>query len=120
MLGSGEFGASGNETLLLHAPANFKAKRLLVVGLGKVAKVTVHELRKAAGTAVRFAKPRTIRELALAVPSGSGLEAPAAVRAVVEGGFVGDFDPDVYRSDRKDQSIESFTVVAAKNAIGQV
>ncbi len=35
VLASGEFGASGNETVLLHAPANFKAKRLLVVGLGK-------------------------------------------------------------------------------------
>jgi len=30
----------------------------------------------------------------------------------VEGAFVGDFDPDTYRSDRKDQSMQSFTVAA--------
>ncbi len=30
----------------------------------------------------------------------------------MEGALVGDFDPDTYRSDRKDQSIQSFTVAA--------
>jgi leucyl aminopeptidase len=113
---SGEFKAGGSETVLLHAPAGLKAKRLLIVGLGKTAKVTVHELRQAAGTAVRFAKPRTIRELAIVVPGGAGLATPATVRAAVEGSFVGDFDPDVYRSDRKDQSIQKLTIVAAKKA----
>jgi leucyl aminopeptidase len=116
VLGSGEFKAAANETVLLHAPAGLKAKRLLVVGLGKTGKVTVHEFRKAAGTAVRFAKPRSIRELAIAVPAGVGLPAEAAVRAAVEGGFVGDFDPDVYRSDRKDQSIQTLTIVAPAGA----
>jgi leucyl aminopeptidase len=116
VLGSGEFKAAANETVLLHAPAGLKAKRLLIVGLGRTGKVTVHEFRKAAGTAVRFAKPRSIRELAIAVPAGVGLPAEAAVRAAVEGGFVGDFDPDVYRSDRKDQSIQTLTIVAPGGA----
>ena len=30
----------------------------------------------------------------------------------MEGAFVGNFDPDTYKSDRKDQTIESVTVVA--------
>ncbi len=112
VLESGEFKAGANETVLLHAPAGLTAKRLLIVGLGKQAKATVHSVRKAAGTAVRFAKPRGIRELVLALPMSPGLpEAPSA-RAVVEGAIVGDFDPDTYRSDRKDQSIQSLTVVA--------
>ena len=68
VLASGEFKAGANETLLLHAPAGLAAKRLLIVGLGKLAKATAHEVRNAAGTAVRFAKPRGIRELALALP----------------------------------------------------
>ncbi len=29
---------------------------------------------------------------------------------------MGDFDPDTYRSDRKDQSVQSFTVVASGNS----
>ncbi len=32
--------------------------------------------------------------------------------AVVEGAFVGNFDPDTYKSDRKDQKVDSMTVVA--------
>src|SRR5215472_13237589 len=68
VLASGEFKAGANETLLLHAPSGLKAKRLLLVGLGKQAKATVHGVRNAAGTAVRFTKPRGIPNLSLALP----------------------------------------------------
>jgi leucyl aminopeptidase len=112
VLASGEYKAGANETLLLHVPAGLAARRLLIVGLGKQAKATVHSVRNAAGTAVRYAKPRTIRELAFALPEPELLLPAACVRAAVEGAFVGDFDPDTYRSDRKDQSIQSFTVAA--------
>jgi leucyl aminopeptidase len=111
VLASGEFKAGANETVLIHAPAGLAAKRLLVVGLGKQAKATTHFVRHAAGTAVRFTKPRGIRELTLALPQSESLPEAASVRAAVEGAFVGDFDPDTYRSDRKDQSVQSFTVI---------
>src|ERR1039458_9649387 len=68
VLASGEFKAGANETVLLHAPASLAAKRLLLVGLGKQAKATVNSVRSAAGTAVRFIKPRDIRELVLSLP----------------------------------------------------
>ncbi len=113
VLTSGEFKAGANETLLLHAPVGLTAKRLLLVGLGKQAKATVHSVRNAAGTAVRFVKPRGIRELVFALPSSDNLSHAGSSRAAVEGAFVGDFDPDTYRSDRKDLSVQSFTVAAA-------
>ena len=116
VLGTGEYKAGANETVLLHAPAGIAAKRLLIVGLGKLAKATAHTVRDAAGTAVRFAKPRGIREVVLALPSSEGLRGAAAVRAAVEGAFVGDFDADTYRSDRKDQSIQLFTLAVAGEA----
>ena len=34
----------------------------------------------------------------------------------MEGAYIGDFDPDTYRSDRKDQSIEQLTIVAGSGA----
>jgi leucyl aminopeptidase len=116
VLGSGEYKAGANETLLLHAPAGLKAKRLLIVGLGKQAVATADKVRNAAGTAVRFTKPRGIRELVFALPAASELDGARGARAAVEGAFVGDFDPDTYRSDRKDQSVESFTLVAPVGA----
>jgi leucyl aminopeptidase len=115
-LKSGEFSATACEILLLHAPAELKAKRLLIVGVGKAAKLSLPEIRKAAGAAVRFAKPRKIRQVTFVLPEHEGLDPAGAARAAVEGAFVGDFDPDTYKSDRKDRSIEQFTVVAPASA----
>jgi leucyl aminopeptidase len=113
VLATGEYKAGANETILLHAPAGLAAKRLLIVGLGKQAKATAHSVREAAGTAVRFAKPRGIRELTVALPQNFSEGLP---HAVVEGAFVGDFDPDTYRSERKDQSIQNLTIAAPADA----
>jgi leucyl aminopeptidase len=115
VLASGEFKAGANETLLLHAPAGLKAKRLLLVGLGKQAKAGLNNVRNAAGTAVRYCKPRGIRNLAVALLPTSDSLLPTSARAIVEGALIGDFDPDTYRSDRKNQSIESLTVAAPAN-----
>ena len=118
VLATGEYKAGANETVLLHAPAGLTAKRLLIVGLGKLGKATVHSVRDAAGTAVRFAKPRGIREVALALPQNDpeNLLPAEAARAAVEGAFVGDFDADTYRSDRKDQSILTITLAVPAEA----
>ncbi len=116
VLAGGEFKAGANETLLLHAPAGLKARRLLMVGLGKQEKIKPASVRNAAGTAVRFTKPRGIRELVLALPEAEALPGAACARAAVEGACVGDFDPDTYRSDRKDQSVQSFTVAVPASA----
>ena len=114
---SGEFKAGANETLLLHAPAGLKARRLLLVGMGKQAKATVHSVRSAAGTAVRACKPRGLRELVFVLPEElDSAPLPAMARAAAEGAFLGDFDPDTYRSDRKDLSIQSFTTIAPASA----
>ena len=117
VLTGGEFKSAANETLLVHAPGGFKAKRLLLVGLGKAATEGVgpgtSALRKAAGTAARFAKARGLREIAVAVPE-SVVEASDgdAARAIAEGVTIADFDPDTYRSDRKDQSLVCLTLIA--------
>jgi leucyl aminopeptidase len=116
VLAGGEYKAGVNETLLLHAPAGLKAKRLLIVGLGKQAKATVNSVRSAAGTAVRFLKPRGIREAVFALPEADFLLAGPCSRACVEGAVVGDFDADTYRSDRKDVSVKSFVLAAPAGA----
>ncbi len=122
VLASGEYKAGANETLLLYAPAGLAAKRLLIVGLGKLAKVTAHGFREAAGTAVRFAKPRGIRDVAFVLPQNFFQDLPHALAldtiaiAAVEGATIGDFDPDTYRSERKDQSVQTFTVAAPGDA----
>ncbi len=111
VLRSGEFKAKPNETLLLHNPQELKTARLLLIGLGKSAKVSIHDFRKAAGTAVRFAKPRGIRSLAF-VPSAV-FGAASSSRVIAEGAIVADFDSDTYRTDRQDQSVTSVTILVS-------
>src|ERR1700733_3074543 len=110
VIATGEVTAKIFETTMLHRPAKLKAKRLLLLGGGKAKNFTASELRKLAGVAVRYLKPKGIRSLAFLAPAN--IEGSEAVKAIVEGAFVGDFDPDTYKSDRKDQKIDSVTVVA--------
>src|SRR5205807_3230678 len=108
---SGEITGKLFETVLLHHPQGLKAKRLLLVGGGKAKNFTHTELRKAAGTAVRCLKPKMIKSCSIAIPGlASGPE--DAIRTLVEGAFVGDFDPGTYRTDRRDLRMKGITVIA--------
>ena len=110
VIASGEATGKPLEITLIHKPAGLKAKRLLLLGGGKTGKLSAFDLRKLAGAAVRSLKGRGLRSFALAIPQS--LQADEAVRAAIEGAFVGNFDPDYYKSDRKDQKIDALTVVA--------
>ncbi len=111
LITSGDVTGKNFETTWLHKPTGLKAKRLLLIGGGKAKNFSANELRKLAGAAVRALKPRTLRSLAFVVPEN--LAAEEAVRAIAEGAIVGNFDPDTYKSDRKDQNVESLVIVVS-------
>ena len=119
-LTAGEFKATLGETLLLHAPAGVKAERIVVIGLGKAKSLSIHEVRKGAGVAIRFCKPRGIRDVAIAFPEDraladehlDSLTPQLTARAIAEGALVAEFDIDTYRSDRKDLSVHTITLLA--------
>jgi leucyl aminopeptidase len=107
---SGEITGKAGDAALLHNPQGLKARRLLVVCAGPAGGFDHVELRKAAGTALRFLKARSVRSCAFALPE-MGSSPEDAVRSIIEGAYVADFDPDTYRSDRKDQSMKETAVV---------
>jgi leucyl aminopeptidase len=118
-LATGEFKASLGETLLLHSPAGAEAQRLLLIGLGRARSLTIHEVRKAAGVAVRFARSRGLQDVAIAFPEDKALDdehmdslpSGLTARAIAEGALIADFDIDFYRADRKDLSIHTATIL---------
>jgi leucyl aminopeptidase len=114
LLGSGEVTGKPFETNLLHKPAGLKAKRLLLISGGAAKKFSSYDLRRIAGAAVRALKSRGIRSFAFIAPPSVPPE--EAVRAIVEGALVGNFDPDYYRSDRKNQKIDALTILASGNS----
>ena len=102
VLQSGEFKAGLGEIALVHAPQGLQAERLLLVGLGKAKDFSLDRVRKGAGTAVRAAKPRAVRDVAVAFPDVSTFPGEAvaelptamAARAIVEGALIAEVDYD--------------------------
>ena len=115
LLASGELSGKLLETNLLHKPNGLKANRLLLVSGGNAKKFLSYELRRIAGAAARTLKSRGIRSFAFVAPPG--IDAEEAVGAIVEGAHVGNFEPDYYRSDRKDQKIDAITIVTSGDQV---
>ena len=112
LIASGEVTGKMLEIVLLHKPAGLKAKRLMLIGGGKAKNFSSYELRKLAGAAVRNLKAKEIKGFAFVAPGGIS----DAAKAIVEGAFVGNFEPDYYKSDRKEQKIDELVIVAPKGA----
>ena len=112
LVASGEVTGKMLEVTLLHKPAGLKAKRLLLIGGGKAKTLSGSELRKIAGTALRTVKGKELKSFALVVPTAASFSAEDAVKAIVEGAYIGAFDPEYYKSDRKDQAIDELVVIA--------
>jgi len=106
---SGELTGKSLETTLLHAPAGFKAARLLLVGAGKREQFNPTTLRKVAGVALRYLKARGVHKVVLLVREGDSTESIA--QAVTESVIVSDFETDKYKTDKKnDKFVETFTI----------
>ena len=96
---SGELTGKAYEMVLLHYPAGLVAQRLLLIGAGKREKFSANELRKIAGAAVRYLKPRGVKKFSFLLREGErGL---AAVQAVAEGLLLADYESDKYRTEKK-------------------
>ena len=116
---SGEFkGRKPGSTVdlaVLHRPPGMKARRLVLAGCGKRAEFSTSELRKVAGAALRTLKSTAARHIALVLEPG--LSGDRYIQSAVEGAILGDFEPDRYKTEKKDEGkIESFAVVAQESA----
>jgi len=113
LLASGEVTGKSLETTLLHKPPRLKAKRLLLIGGGKAKSFSSSDVRKIAGAAVRALKAKGVKSFALVAPTGNtNVGATDAVKAMVEGALVADFEPNYYQTDREDKKIDKLVIVA--------
>ncbi|MGB8493410.1 MAG: leucyl aminopeptidase [Candidatus Acidiferrum sp.] len=106
---SGELTGKTLELTLVHAPAGLKTARLLLVGAGKREQFNPATLRKVAGAALRYLKPRGVHKFAFAVREGDLTE--EAAQAVTEGAIAADFESDKYKTDKKnDKFIDTLSI----------
>jgi leucyl aminopeptidase len=114
---SGEISGKIFEMTLLHRPSGLKAKRLLLAGAGKAEPFTSAELRKVAGAALRHLKSKSVREMAFVLDAE--FSGPEHVAAAVEGAILGDFEPDRYKSEKKNsKQVDRFTVAVPGGSAG--
>jgi leucyl aminopeptidase len=111
LFASGEVTGKAMESTLRHKPAGLKAKRLLLIGGGKAKGFAASDVRKIAGAAVRTIKGKDLKSFAIVAPATLGISPADAAKVIVEGAYVGSFDPDYYKSDRKVQNIDELTIV---------
>ena len=113
---SGELTGKSLEMVLIHFPQGLAAQRLLLVGAGKPAKFSVNDLRKIAGTALRYLKSRGVKKIAFLAREGE--RSPEAAQAVVEGLVAADFESDKYRTEKKKREIQSVSLAGFDSGLG--
>ncbi|MEO8027301.1 MAG: leucyl aminopeptidase [Bryobacteraceae bacterium] len=101
---SGEFAGKSGELVILHQPAGFKAKRLVVAGAGKTL-----EPRTLTAAVVRSLKSKGVKTAALALASPSA----GHVEAAAEGALLGNWESEKHKSKSDAKFLESFTIAAS-------
>ncbi len=94
------FTAESGKSLLVHTP-DLAAKRILVVGVGKKADATAHELRKFAALATEEAEKRHLGSLSVVVPADL-VDAAAAVASMSSGVVLGAYRYTEWLTDPKE------------------
>ncbi len=97
LIASGDWKGRRLDSAMLY-PKGIKAKRLLVVGLGRRGDATAHALLLAAAHATRRARDLGAGTVALALHGAEGVEAAEAAAAVAQGAMLGHYRHTAYRT----------------------
>lgn len=109
-----EFYGKDQEVLLMHAPGEIKPVRLLFLGIGKKENVTPERIRRAGGRALTYLRDLGIQSPALSTTFLSTLgQSPADF---AEGGMLGLYRFDTYRSEKQDNKITGLTILSRPSA----
>jgi len=112
---AGEVSGKSLELTLLHHPPGVAAKRVLLAGVGKEAKViNPAEVRKVIGASIRFLKSKSVKRIAFIInPEYAAVD---CVSAAVEGAILGDFEPDRYKTANDRKSVDELVIAAASDS----
>jgi leucyl aminopeptidase len=111
-LGSDEMRGKQGDMVYVHRPGNIRARRLLLIGAGKREDFSFDTIRRVGGSAARFLRGKGARSVAIL--RRSQLEIGKSAQAVVEGALLGLFEPDMYKTESKEERrIDELILVAA-------
>jgi leucyl aminopeptidase len=112
MLDSDEMRGKLGDMVYIHRPGNLRAERLLLIGAGSREEFSLDSIRKVLGSAARFLRSKGARSMA--VLRRSQLDIGNSAQAAVEGVLLGLFEPDMYKTENKEERrIDELILVAA-------
>ncbi|MFL6212661.1 MAG: leucyl aminopeptidase [Blastocatellia bacterium] len=112
MLGSDEMRGKQGDMVYIYRPGSIRARRLLLVGAGKREDYSLDMVRKVTGSAARFLRSKSVRSMAIL--RRSQLDLGKAVQAATEGAILALFEPDMYKTQHKEERrIDELILVAA-------
>jgi len=112
MIGTDEMRGKQGDTVYVYRPGSLRAQRLLLVGAGKREEFSLDTIRKVTGSAARFLRSKGVRSMAIL--RRSALDIGNSAQAAVEGVLLGLFEPDMYKTEKKEERrIDELVLVAA-------
>jgi leucyl aminopeptidase len=101
LIETGELTGKTGETIYLHNPGELRARRLLLIGAGKLEDLNTDVVRRMAGTVARFLRGKNARRFAFL--RRSQLPVGESAQAAVEGALLALYDLDKYRTSDKEE-----------------
>ncbi len=98
-----DFEGKKGEQLVLFNQDQVKAKRVVLMGIGKADGINTESMQAFAGKAVKFCIDKNLTEAAIPIPQAVllGLEQDDLMRALMEGASLGNHIFDKYKSEKK-------------------
>ena len=106
------FPAKPGYVTYVHTGGRLPVGRIVVVGLGKRAELSLETVRRAASAGLRRARELGARVVAIET-LGERLPAAARAHAVIEGAILGSYTFDRYKREKTDKRVEELRVVEA-------
>ncbi len=112
MISNGDITGKLGEAILFYTFGKLKSQKVMVVGLGKVERFGIEEIRKASGTAISVAKKAKAKKVGTIVHGAGigGIEPQIAAQALIEGTMLGAYEFTVYKKPEENY-VRTFTIV---------
>lgn len=110
-------GKLGQTTVLYPPPGRISARRVVIVGLGKQAEFCIERVRHVASSAAKCLRDSNVKQFSTIVHGAgiAGLSPSDCAQAVVEGGRLGLYGFNDYRTARREEikTVERITILEA-------
>ncbi len=109
-----EFKGAEGDRIVFYEHAGINARRLILLGTGKTASITVAKLRKLAGKAVRAAMDNDLKKIEILLPTRAKLPVTPeeTSQALTEGACLANHRYDAYKKDKKHPPLKEIVLIA--------